>query len=186
MVELSQRILQDLVDRQEILDCVLRYARGVDRRDYDLVLSAFHEDAIEKHGPFYGHPREFVDWIREFTAGRDSSHHMIGNHLVEIDGDVAHAETYFRSGRLKGNVACLSEGRFISRFERRDGVWRIARRETIVDWRANFPALPQESEFSSAGRFDRSDISYLRPFEPSPSEHSSATPTLSAWDPTRS
>ena len=32
----------ELMDRQRIWECMLRYARGMDRLDVDLVLSAYH------------------------------------------------------------------------------------------------------------------------------------------------
>ena len=41
--------VRQLVDRQEILDCMHRYARGVDRMDAELLQSAFHEDALDCH-----------------------------------------------------------------------------------------------------------------------------------------
>ena len=46
--------LQNLLDRQAILDCLNRYNRGVDRCDEELLLSAYHEDATECHGTFTG------------------------------------------------------------------------------------------------------------------------------------
>lgn len=39
--------LRLLEDRQAIHEVILRYCRGVDRSDPDLILSAFHDDAID-------------------------------------------------------------------------------------------------------------------------------------------
>ena len=44
--------LEQLLDRQEILDCLLRFCRGMDRFDRELFLSAFHSDAIIAAGEF--------------------------------------------------------------------------------------------------------------------------------------
>ena len=42
---MSNETLQHLADRVEIQDCLLRYARGVDRGDWGLVRSTYHPDA---------------------------------------------------------------------------------------------------------------------------------------------
>ena len=57
---LEQR-LRALVDRQAIHDVILRYCRGVDRMDRELLLAAYHSDAIDDHGLFVGGPAAFAD-----------------------------------------------------------------------------------------------------------------------------
>ena len=54
--------VQELWDREQIRQCLVRYCRGVDRFDRDLILSAFHPDCLDEHGKFVGTPEEFVDW----------------------------------------------------------------------------------------------------------------------------
>ncbi|MEY3566868.1 MAG: hypothetical protein RLZ19_882, partial [Actinomycetota bacterium] len=46
--------IDEVVAREHIRDVVYRYARGVDRRDFDLVRSCYHPDATDDHGPFTG------------------------------------------------------------------------------------------------------------------------------------
>ena len=55
-----------LRDRQDILDCVNRYGRGLDRLDAGLIEGAYHADAIDNHGPFVGPVPQFV----KFAIGR--------------------------------------------------------------------------------------------------------------------
>ena len=50
-----------LLDRQDILDCLTRFSRGMDRFDR-VVLSAFHPDAVIAAGDFVGGPGELYDW----------------------------------------------------------------------------------------------------------------------------
>ena len=64
---LKQR-LQHLLDRQEIYDCLVRYCRGVDRLDSELILSAYHPDAIDDHGMFVGSPQEFANFFINFHS----------------------------------------------------------------------------------------------------------------------
>jgi hypothetical protein len=170
---MSSQTLHELIDRQEILDCLLRYCRGVDRFDRELVLSAYHPDAIDDHGAFVGKPSAFVDWAFGYHREHQvSHHHMIFNTSIELDGDVAHTETYwqfFGENRVKPNI--LAIGRYIDRFERRDGRWAIAARVCVSECvnrieeaviapgqRAGHPAHPSTR--------DRSDISYQRPLTP--------------------
>src|SRR3984893_5830926 len=48
--------LQHLLERQDILDCLIRFSRGMDRFDRELFLSAFHSDAVIAAGEVVGNP----------------------------------------------------------------------------------------------------------------------------------
>ena len=39
-----------LLDRQAILDCLHTYCRAMDRLDRELLMTVYHEDAIDDHG----------------------------------------------------------------------------------------------------------------------------------------
>ncbi|MCW2625710.1 MAG: hypothetical protein JWR48_2432 [Mycobacterium sp.] len=51
--ELRERIAR-LEDRAEIRECMMRYARGMDRRDRELLRSAYHDGAVDDHVGFIG------------------------------------------------------------------------------------------------------------------------------------
>lgn len=161
--------LHYLLDRQAIVDCLNRYNRGVDRCDEELLLSAYHADATECHGAFTGPPSEFARSIRPAQASWAGSQHHITNHIVEIDGDVANAETYFLVVSRRDNEETVGfvGGRYLDRFERRDGDWRIALRVVVIDVgaRANARQMP---EYIAQARKDRTDPSYQRPLQPVP------------------
>jgi hypothetical protein len=163
---------QELLDRQAIRDCLTRYCRGMDRMDDEITLSAYHPDAIDDHGAIAAPPGPFVDWAND-THRRHSSlmQHMLTNHSCEIDGDTAHAETYWLAvARHKdGRAVTLSGGRYLDRLEKRDGRWAIAARKCLVEW-CGTPAMEPMPEadrrvMSQAGepRRDRLDPSYERP-----------------------
>jgi len=42
--------VREMKDRQEIMDCLHRYTRGVDRFDRELMLSSYPPDARDEHG----------------------------------------------------------------------------------------------------------------------------------------
>ena len=69
---------------------------------------------------------------------------MICNEFVELDGDVARSESYFMmpSGieRDGEKLIWILAGRYVDRFERREGEWRIAHRVVTQDWEVTLPA----------------------------------------------
>jgi 3-phenylpropionate/cinnamic acid dioxygenase small subunit len=160
--------VQELLDRQAIADCVLRYARGLDRHDADIYASAYHDDAIDHHGDFLGRRDEFVPWGLALLASEWDSHtHFISNIRIDLDDDVAHSECYvlFAQRRRVGSTVDLGGGRYIDRLERRDGEWRIAARELVIDWTAEAATTSfGGTESYPSGKWDRTDPSYQRPF----------------------
>jgi hypothetical protein len=131
--------LQRLLDEEAIKKVHIRYCRGIDRMDWDLIRSCYHPDAIDDHGDYVGGIDGFIDFCKAGCPTFTSTTHFTGNQLVEIDGDVAWAEHYARAfHRLpqdeQGVVKELVVNcRYADRFERRDGEWRIAHRTVIVD-----------------------------------------------------
>jgi hypothetical protein len=163
--------MRALADRQQIIECINRYTRGVDRLDDDLALSAFHEDAVDHHGDFVGRPREFIASMRPRNEQRGASQHFVSNHTIDLEGDVAHVETYFFTQvRTVGHEQIeLSYGRYIDRFERRSGAWKIARRHVVIESHAQLPSVPVQASFALGSR-DADDISYRRDLNVSSSE----------------
>jgi SnoaL-like domain len=131
------KIVQELRDRQAIEDLLATYSRGIDRLDRALLLSVYHPDAIDDHGVFIGTPEEFVDWaIAMHTATHFSHQHCILNHTCELDGDLAHTETYYMFVGMNraGIPMSMAGGRYIDRMEKRNGRWGIAARVCVRDW----------------------------------------------------
>jgi hypothetical protein len=174
----------DLRSRAEILDCVYRCARGVDRLDRDLVLSAYHPDAVDDHGTFVGSPEGFVDYFFDLhRRAHHSTSHIINNHLCELDGEVAHAESYyiFASMNAYGPPVTLAGGRYVDRFERRDGRWAIAVRKCVPAWNTTPDAavsVAMRAAFAQVGHVsrDRDDLSYERPLTVAPERLGLAEP----------
>jgi ketosteroid isomerase-like protein len=161
--------VEELLAKQEIAEVVLRYARGVDRMDRELVRSCYHDDALERHGSFEGGVEAFLDWSFGLLAKVASTMHYMVSTLVELDGDVAWSETYACArhhdpgGPDRRNL--IVGLRYLDRFERRaGGPWLIADRQTVTEWvRRDDPALfwPVPERERTARR-DRSDPVYQR------------------------
>ncbi len=167
----TQARLERLLDRQDILDCLTRFSRAMDRFDRDLFLSAFHSDAVIAAGPFVGPPEALCDWSFELHAqGQVATHHNLLNHSCDIDGDVAHAETYYLFvGRNRDASNWIAGGRYIDRLERRGGIWKIALRTNAIEWSGLVPTTPipfadvPGIERNGVPSRDRDDPSYHRP-----------------------
>jgi hypothetical protein len=164
---IDEKALQRLLDKEEIREALLRYTRGVDRHDTALAVSAYHPDASDDHGAYIGGVEGVIRHANTVhTQSWDIHHHFITNETIELEGDTAHAETYFLATlRRKTGVIDLVGGRYIDRLERRDGRWAIADRACLVEWNGEIPSArgDVDEELFLRGRWDRQDISYARP-----------------------
>jgi hypothetical protein len=168
--------LQALVDRQAIADVVLRYCRGIDRLDLELVRDCYFADATDEHGPFTGTRDEYVDWVAGILTRFTGTMHVVANQLIELDEggddhivDTARCETYgvaYHWGDPPDDHRrnFTTGFRYVDRFARRDGEWRIARRVAVREWTHVVPpeqqlVVPPERD-GRTGKRDRSDAVY--------------------------
>lgn len=163
--------LERLLDRQDIHDSLVRFSRGMDRFDRELFLSAFHTDAVIAAGEFVGSPADIYDWASKLhEQGQTATHHNLLNHTCDIDGDIAHTETYYLFvGRNRDDTNWIAGGRYIDRLEKRDGAWKIALRTNAIEWSGMVPTLPipfadvADIDLNGAPSRSRDDPSYQRP-----------------------
>lgn len=171
--------LRELIDRNEIHRVMMRYARGLDRLDNALARSCYWDDATEDHGQYVGDPDGFIQYADGTTLMFEAVQHGILNHICDLQGSDAYAETYYQFTGLTAGEApnFVSTGRYVDHFQKRDGEWRIANRVTIIETQMDVPksamiklAPPAYSaEEPSQARRDRTDVSYHRP--PVPRTH---------------
>lgn len=157
-----------LLEKDSIKDCLKRYARGVDRRDWAMVRACFHVDSIDHHGEFRGNRDEFIEWVRKRHADVPFSMHYLLNCLIELVSDESAAvETYFwaiqRRKTKSGDGASEGTdhevfGRYLDRFEKRKGTWRIAIRQVVYDSTRQMPSSNHLHKIVGIlGRRDNSD-----------------------------
>lgn len=171
----SDDVVRRLADKDEIRDVLMRYSRAVDRLDVALLTSCYHADSWDDHGHFKGTGHEFASFIVESLRGRTHhTTHSVANVLIELDAvdrDTARAESYAVAYLRRRDDAGdewldLFAGRYVDRFARRDGVWRIASRVVVHDWSTS-TRLDEASSFPlpmdgfTQGVRDRSDFVYL-------------------------
>ena len=141
---LDTAAVQTLLDKQAIYEVLIRYCRGADRGDADLIAQAYHEDAIEDHGgTFQGPASDYLAMLRKILPTAPRMTHATTNVLIEVEGDLARAESYIMtfSRREDGEdpFDSLTMARVIDRFERRDGLWAIAHRRLAWEWNNEMP-----------------------------------------------
>jgi hypothetical protein len=153
--------LDRIDDRLEIQSVLYRYARGVDRRDWDLVRSTYHPDGYDDHGTYKGGIDGFIASLVKRHATVEQSMHVLANCLIEFTGpEGALVETYFstyqrlspaagearraylRGGAIRDDEAVEGTvyGRYVDKFERRDGAWRVAHRTVVFEVYKGSPA----------------------------------------------
>jgi hypothetical protein len=133
--------LRGLLAREAIRDRLYVWARGVDRHDRELQESVFFPDSTDNHGVFNGPAAEFITWLHAHPFDWKMTHHMIGNVIVVMQSPrQAEVESYFIAHHAKPDPSVepplVLLGRYFDRFELRDGSWRIAHRQVIVDWQS--------------------------------------------------
>ncbi len=166
-----ERKLQDLTDRQEILDCIVRTSRGNDRFDKEWITGSYHPDGIHELGRKQISGQQYGDHANE-AHGRicETCLHNVTMHACEINGDVAHAESYVIGLFMdKGSeTSRILAGRYIDRLEKRDGKWKIAVRRATVEIPLEGKAiLPNRKTVHDSGYLrgsrDKTDLTYRRP-----------------------
>lgn len=137
--------IQLLLDKQACTEVIYRIARAIDRCDADLLSQCFHDDATDDHGIFKGAARDFIAFVMPMLGGMVRTQHAICNVLIEVAGDQARGESYFIAQHTLpaeggGTQEMFAAGRYLDRFARRGGVWRLTHRHAIYDWNTAEPS----------------------------------------------
>jgi hypothetical protein len=133
--------LQEMLDHYEIRRTLAEYCHACDRADEAMMASVYtgtdsfdHHGHVKAPGPDYA--RAMTGLILKRT---EAISHILGQSLIRVDGDTAGAETFFiafmrlpasESGPARTNQLI---GRFVDRFERIDGTWKIRHRICVRD-----------------------------------------------------
>lgn len=162
-------LLESLLAERAITRVVQDYTRAVDRFDWELLRSCYWPGATDDHGTFTGDVDAFVEYLQHLMPRFERTFHQLGQILIDLDLEVgiAAAETYATAhhrivGADGGAQDMVGGVRYVDRFERRDGEWRIAARVVAYDWhrtdlvtgRLGFPAG------STLGQRSQRDIAY--------------------------
>lgn len=132
------RALREEVDqlksREEIRQQLSRYGRGQEWLDASLMEEVFYPDAYVDFGFFEGTFEDYLPMLMGIEAEGETTFHMLAAPQIELDGNTAFVEVYGIAGGRNAGTTNTFGGRYITRFERREDKWRIARCEYVLDW----------------------------------------------------
>jgi ketosteroid isomerase-like protein len=160
--------MSELDDKQEIKELVLRYGTAIDRCDYEMLCSVYATDGIDDNGgePLNGaaYARKVLDML---TAEFDSTSHMIVNTKVKFVDGVGYGQTYYLAWhqltRPDGGYDMTISGRYIDRFVKEDGQWKIGYRYRISDFNRidkRHEKRPSSGPKREHGRRSKDDLMY--------------------------
>lgn len=119
-------------DRQDITDVLVRYATGIDRRDWPLFRTVFTEDCVLDYGQIgrWDGVDAVTDFMEQTHAAAGHTLHRMSNHAVKVDGDSAQARTYVDAYVMAADNASgvNAVGFYDDDLVRTDEGWRIASR----------------------------------------------------------
>lgn len=128
----------DPSDRGRLADLAARYALAVDTREFALLRDVFVVDAVLDTGRGV---RDGIDEILTAMEGLrryEATHHVLGQQLVERDGDDTTGVTYCTAHHLRDDgeerTDTVMHIRYHDHFLLTGEGWRIARRRLEIPW----------------------------------------------------
>ena len=122
-------------DRQDIPDVLLRYATGIDRRDWPLFRTVFADDCELDYGEVgsWKGVDAITEFMQEAHAMAGHTMHRLTNQVITVDGDTAEARTYVDALIMVGDEGSgvNATGFYDDELVRGDDGWRVARRRFI-------------------------------------------------------
>ncbi|WP_292933796.1 nuclear transport factor 2 family protein [Novosphingobium sp. PASSN1] len=140
--------LDDLLAKDAITDVLARYSRTLDWLDEAGQASCYWPDAPIDYGFFKGSAADFVPVVMAIERRSARRWHLSDPPAIRLTG-AAHAEveTYGLTAGARltetGSYAgTMYGGRYLDAFEKREGEWRISRRDYVLDWSHPIPDQP--------------------------------------------
>ena len=137
-------------DKADIIEIMNLYAFALDTHQWDLFDRVFTDDVVAVFGPA-GAGWQGLDVFKasfaEFHDRLDSHQHTMMGHLVEVDGDSAHAFSYGNwllvRNDAEGGSTWMGTGWYDDEVVRTETGWRISRRVCrLQGWSGN-PLVPE-------------------------------------------
>lgn len=126
-------------------------------------------DGVDHHTGFSGPADEYVAFLGRVLPRLDGTQHIVGNHLAEVRGDVAIAETYGTAvhwGTPSDDAAVnfVSGFRYVDHLERREGRWGIRERWAVREWTLSTAGRqrPREGEGPTGTRDEHDPLRRLQ------------------------
>jgi hypothetical protein len=135
------RIQATLEDRQSIADLMTGWIHR-DLAEWGQLRELFHPDATIEISWFEGIAGDFVDGSMRMGESDLRTKHFVGAPVVAFNGHKATAETnaVVVAENVRLDLGCSTHARFYDQVEKRNGAWKIVKRQGIYDFcYFNFP-----------------------------------------------
>ncbi|WP_312953278.1 nuclear transport factor 2 family protein [Superficieibacter sp.] len=148
-----------LDDRQQITDLLTGWMHR-DLGEWDQLRNLFHPDGTIEITWFEGAASDFVDGSMRMGASDVRTKHLIGTPVVTFNSDATKAivetNAMIIGENVKLNLGCVGHNRFYDMAEKRDGVWKLFRRQSIYDMASfTFPLGPVEIDQEAVAKYPR-------------------------------
>ena len=128
--------LEQISDRIEIDDLLIRYTVAIDNKDWELLDTVYTSDAkidYTTSGGIKGDYPEVRAWLAKVLPAFKMTQHLISNSVVKVDGDTATARTMvfnpMGTDDGKGGLNIFHVGGWYrDKLVRTEDGWRIAER----------------------------------------------------------
>lgn len=119
-------------DRQDIADVLVRYATGIDRRNWPLFRTAFTDDCELDYGEIgtWHGVNAVIEFMETSHALAGHTMHRLTNQVIAVDGDRAEARTYVDGLIMfgEGDSGVNAVGFYDDQVVRTDAGWRSTTR----------------------------------------------------------
>ncbi len=145
-----EKQLAELWAKEEIRELVLKYSRGVDRKDARLLRTLYAQNSIDNHDEsFRGAASDYIDFLeKSFPYMRYSGHHAC-NHMISLDvekgtgeGEVYALAYHIIPDGAGGWAEDFMAVRYLDQYVHEDGAWKFAQRDVVYDMRTQRPHEP--------------------------------------------
>jgi 3-phenylpropionate/cinnamic acid dioxygenase small subunit len=123
-------------DRQDIFDLLVRYATGIDRRDWPLFRTVFTEDCELDYGEIgvWKGVDAVTEYMEQVHSMAGHTMHRLSNQAITVHGDQATARTYIDGLiMMPDNKSGVNPvGFYDDEIVRTSDGWRIARRRCTL------------------------------------------------------
>lgn len=126
--------LQRLCDERDIQRELILFARAMDDRDWTAMTDILADDAEGDFGTGRLHgSAAIIELIRGFLDSCGPTQHLLGNVVIDVDGDTAFSQAYIRDVHLHSDAEPTTRfytlGDYKDTWQRRaDGTWRLTER----------------------------------------------------------
>jgi ketosteroid isomerase-like protein len=133
--------IQEMLDHHEIRKALAAYCHACDRTDAKMMADAYNgADSFDDHGHVKAAGPEYAQVMTGLIVERtEAMSHILGQSLISVEGDRASSETFFlaffRMPEKDSEPKRMNQliGRFVDKWVRVDGSWKIAHRTCVRD-----------------------------------------------------